>query len=123
MNSPFGHYLRGTTAYEDFLRSTMSHDASHGHDHVHEPDHAEDTVATRLMGIAIGILTIFVCISIQRAMGWHEVVGGILTGTFGMIFGALGTSIRRPSGAAILGWAGGIAFFTSILMFFGLRIF
>jgi hypothetical protein len=56
-------------------------------------------------------------------MGWHDVVGGIMTGAMGMLMGALGTSIRRPAGAAILGWAGGIAFFTSIAMFLGLRLF
>lgn len=103
----------------------MSHDATHGHDHghAHEPDHVNDTLPTRLMGIAVGVLLIVVAVSIQRAMGWHEVVGGIMTGLLGMLCGALGTSVRRPSGAAILGWAGGIAFFTSILMFLGLRLF
>ncbi len=101
----------------------MSHDASHGHDHVHETDHADDNLSTRLMGIALGVLVVFTCITIQRSMGWHEVVGGIMTGLSGMVMGALGTSVRIPSGAAILGWAGGIAFFTSIAMFLGLRLF
>ncbi len=105
----------------------MSHDATHGHDHGHdhghEPDHVNDTLPTRLMGIAVGVLVVLVAVSLQRAMGWHDVVGGIITGLLGMFFGALGTSVRRPSGAAILGWAGGIAFFTSILMFLGLRLF
>jgi hypothetical protein len=39
----------------------------------------------------------------------------------GMLFGAGGTSARGPHTAAVMGWAGGIAFFASILMFFGLR--
>jgi hypothetical protein len=54
-------------------------------------------------------------------MHWHPVVAGILTGAMGMLFGAGGTSARGPHTAAVMGWAGGIAFFTSILMFFGLR--
>lgn len=101
----------------------MSHDASHGHDHAHEPDHADDNLSTRIIGIAVGVLIIFACVALQRSMGWHDVVGGILTGAMGMLMGALGTSIRRPAGAAILGWAGGIAFFTSLAMFLGLRLF
>lgn len=105
----------------------MSHDATHehGHDHGHghEATHVNDTLATRLMGIAVGVLVVIAAVSLQRAMGWHDVVGGIITGLLGMFFGALGTSVHRPSGAAILGWAGGIAFFTSIAMFLGLRLF
>lgn len=104
----------------------MSHDTAHDHaaehatDHGH--DHVEDTVATRLLGIMLGVILIVTAVGIQHAMHWHPVVGGIITGIFGMLFGAGGTSARGPHTAAVLGWAGGIAFFTSIAMFFGLRI-
>lgn len=101
----------------------MSHDSTHDHSAHHEVDHVEDTIATRAMGIALGILLVFSCVTLQQSMHWHPVVGGILTGLFGMVFGALGTSVRGPMAAAIFGWAGGIAFFTSLLMFLGLRIF
>lgn len=101
----------------------MSHDAAHDHGAHHEVDHVEDTLATRVLGIVAGILLVFTCVKIQQSMGWHPVVGGILTGTFGMVCGALGTSVRGPIAAALLGWAGGLAFFTSILMFLGLRLF
>ncbi len=97
----------------------MSHD--HAHDHAHDVDHVEDTVATRFIGILVGLGIIVVAVSIQKAMGWHPVVGGIMTGLFGMLFGAGGTSARGPIRAAIMGWAGGIAFFASIAMFLGLR--
>ena len=101
----------------------MSHDSTHDHNAHHEVDHVEDNIATRGMGIVLGVLLVFTCVTLQHTMHWHPVVGGILTGFFGMVFGALGTSVRGPMTAAILGWAGGIAFFTSILMFLGLRIF
>jgi hypothetical protein len=89
----------------------------------HEVDHVEDTLATRAMGIVLGIMIVFTSVMIQQSMGWHPVVGGIFAGAFGMLFGALGTSVRGPITAAIFGWGGGLAFFASILMFFGLRLF
>jgi hypothetical protein len=101
----------------------MSHDAAHesGHGTVHEEDHVEDTIATRFLGIVVGILAIAGAVALQRTMGWHPVVSGVITGLLGMVMGALGTSVRGPIRAAVLGWAGGICFFTSIAMFFGLR--
>ena len=101
----------------------MSHDASHDHGAHHEVDHVEDTLATRGMGIVLGVLIIFTCVSIQKSMGWHPVVGGILTGTAGMVCGAMGTSVRGPITAALLGWSAGLAFFASLAMFLGLRLF
>ena len=99
----------------------MSHDAAHDHAHEHGHDHVADNGATRLFGIILGALLITTCIGIQQVMHWHPVVAGILTGALGMLFGAGGTSARGPHTAAVMGWAGGIAFFFSIAMFFGLR--
>lgn len=101
----------------------MAHDASHDHGAHHEVDHVEDTLPTRAMGIVLGIMIVFVSVTIQKSMGWHPVVGGIITGALGMVFGAMGTSVRGPITAAILGWSGGIAFFASLAMFLGLRLF
>lgn len=98
----------------------MLHDASH--QPVQQEDRVEDTIATRFLGIILGILLVVSAVSIQHTLGWHPVAGGVVTGLLGMIFGALGTSVRSPMSAAILGWAGAIAFFTSIAMFFGLRL-
>ncbi|MBC8124245.1 MAG: hypothetical protein H7X70_00800 [Candidatus Kapabacteria bacterium] len=97
----------------------MSHDVSHESEH--EVDIVEDTIATRFLGIVAGILVVVAAVSIQKLMGWHPISGGVMTGVFGMILGALGTSVRGPIRAAVLGWAGGIAFFMSIAMFVGLR--
>lgn len=99
----------------------MSHDAAHDHAHEHGHDHVEDNGATRLFGIILGVLLVATAIGIQHVMHWHPVVAGIITGLLGMLFGAGGTSARGPHTAAVMGWAGGIAFFTSIAMFFGLR--
>jgi hypothetical protein len=95
----------------------MSHDATHHH----EEDHVESTSATRIGGILLGVAIIVVSTMISKSMQWHVASGGVLTGIFGITFGALGTSVRQPKMAALLGWGGGIAFFASILMFFGLR--
>jgi len=97
----------------------MSQDVSHESEH--EVDIVEDTIATRFLGIAAGVLVIVVAVSIQHLMNWHPISSGVMTGVCGMVLGALGTSVRGPIRAAILGWAGGIAFFTSIAMFVGLR--
>jgi len=97
----------------------MSHETSH-HPAVEE-DRVEDTIATRFLGIILGVLCVVSAVAIQHTMGWHTAAAGVITGLLGMLFGALGTSVRGPMRAAILGWAGGIAFFTSIAMFFGLR--
>lgn len=86
----------------------------------HRSDHVEDTLPTRIIGIIFGILLVVVAVSIQRAMGWPPVVGGILTGILGVVFGASGTSVFSPQLASIYGWGGGIAFFASIAMFVGL---
>ncbi len=99
----------------------MSHDAAHDAAHESAHDHVADNGATRLFGIILGLLLIVTSVGIQQVMHWHPVVAGLLTGTLGMLFGAGGTSARGPHTAAVMGWAGGIAFFASILMFFGLR--
>lgn len=99
----------------------MSHDATHDHAHEHGHDHVEDNAATRVLGIILGVMVIAAATGLQHAMHWHPVVAGIITGLLGMLLGAGGTSARGPHTAAVLGWAGGIAFFASIAMFFGLR--
>lgn len=95
----------------------MSHDAAQHH----EEDHVENTSTTMAIGILYAIAIIALSIGVTKSMGWNGAVGGVLTGMFGIVSGALGTSVRQPKMAAILGWGGGIAFFVSILMFFGLR--
>lgn len=99
------------------MENHMSHDAAHHH----EEDHVESTSQTRIMGIVYGTVIIVVSTMASKSMGWHPVAGGVLTSIFGVLSGALGTSVRQPKMAAILGWGGGLAFFASILMFFGLR--
>ncbi len=86
----------------------------------HAPE-VNDTLATRFLGIALGVGLMFTFVSIASAMHWHPVVGGILTGLSGAILGAMGTSVHGRNTAAILGWAGGVNFILGLLMFFGLN--
>jgi hypothetical protein len=82
-------------------------------------DHVEESAATRVLGILIGIGIVGVSIVLQRTMGWPPVVGGIITGLLAVLVGGSGTSVFSPQLASVYGWAGGVAFFTSIAMFFG----
>lgn len=97
----------------------MQHDSAHTH--AVEEDRVEDTIATKFLGITLAVMVVTGAVSLQHVMGWHPVAGGIITGLLGMIMGALGTSVRGPMKAAVLGWAGALCFFTSIAMFLGLR--
>ncbi len=99
----------------------MSTDHAQHTDHAHVDEPVVDTVATRFIGIVLGVMVIATAVGIQKAMGWHPVSGGIMTGLLGMVLGAGGTSANGGIRAAVLGWAGGIAFFASIAMFLGLR--
>jgi hypothetical protein len=85
----------------------------------HAPD-VNDTFATRFLGIVLGVGLMISFVLLANSMGWHQAVGGILTGLSGAILGALGTSVHGRNTAAILGWAGGVNFILGILMFFGL---
>lgn len=98
----------------------MSHDAAQ--EPATSTDHVDSSIATRFLGIVAGALLVVASVGIQHAMDWHPISAGIITGLLGVLAGALGTSVRGPMTAAILGWAGGLAFFMSIAMFVGLRI-
>ncbi len=87
----------------------MSHDA-------HGPN---DTIVTRFLGITLGVLLMISFVAIAHTMGWHPVVGGLLTGLSGAVLGASGTSVHGPNLAAILGWSGGTNFILGLAMFFG----
>lgn len=86
----------------------------------HAPE-VNDTLATRFLGIALGVGLMVAFVTISNNMGWHSVVGGILTGLSGAVLGAMGTSVHGRNTAAILGWAGGTNFILGLLMFFGLN--
>lgn len=84
--------------------------------------HAEsprDTIATRLMGITLGILVMLTLVAIGHTMGWQPVVGGLLTGLSGAVMGASGTSVNGAYLAAILGWSGATNFVLGLAMFLG----
>ncbi|MCX6140341.1 MAG: hypothetical protein NTX15_05850 [Candidatus Kapabacteria bacterium] len=98
----------------------MSHDAAH--EPATSTDHVDSSIATRFLGIVAGALLVIASVGIQHAMGWHAASAGVITGVFGVVAGALGSSVRGPMMAAVLGWAGALAFFTSIAMFVGLRL-
>ena len=76
-----------------------------------------DNVATRFLGIVIALALAFAFNSLAQTLGWHSVTGGVLTGVSGVLLGALGSSVEKPSAAAILGWAGGTNFFLGIVLF------
>ena len=78
----------------------------------------KDTTVTRILGVllAVGLMVIF--INVTDMMGWHSVVGGILTGLSGAVMGALGTSVNARYTAAILGNAGVTNFVLGLVMFF-----
>ena len=88
---------------------------SHG-----EPE-VNDNIATRFLGIALGVLMMFTFVAIAANMGWHPVVGGLLTGLSGAVLRASGTSVQGPNTAAVLGWGGATNFVLGILMFLGMR--
>lgn len=87
----------------------------------HAEPQVNDTIATRFLGITLGVALMIAFISIADSMGWHPVVAGILTGLSGAILGATGSSVQGPNTAAVLGWAGGINFILGLLMFVGLN--
>ena len=79
-----------------------------------------DTIVSRFLGIALGLILMFAFVAIAHNMGWHPVVGGLLTGLSGAILGASGTSVHGSNMAAIYGWAGGTNFILGLAMFLGL---
>ena len=79
-----------------------------------------DNIATRLLGISLALVLMFVFVTIADSMSWHVAAGGIMTGVSGMVMGASGSSFQGPNTAAILGWAGAVNFFLGIAMFWGL---
>ncbi len=90
---------------------------------VHEedqPTHVNNNAATAFLGVLFAILICVACVSIAKGMGWHPVVGGILTGASGAFMGAMGTSTVDGNRAAILGWAGATNFILGLVMFTGL---
>lgn len=93
--------------------STENHAADH--QEVHQD--VNDTIITRLFGIALAIGVAYALHALVPVMGWHPIVGGILTGASGVLMGALGTSTPGPTMAAILGWAGGTNFILGLLLF------
>jgi len=80
----------------------------------------KDTIVTRLLGIGLGIVLMITFTQIAAHMGWHPVVGGIMTGLSGAIMGAMGTSFQGPYTTAVLGNAGATNFLLGIALFFGL---
>lgn len=82
-------------------------------------DTPRDTIATRLLGITLGILVMLTLVTIGHSMGWHPVVGGLLTGLSGAVMGASGTSVHGPYLAAIFGWSGATNFVLGLVMFLG----
>ena len=81
-----------------------------------------DTIATRLMGISLAVILVFVFVNITDAMAWHVAAGGIMTGLSGAIMGASGSSFQGPNTTAILGWAGATNFALGLALFFGLDV-
>ncbi len=85
-----------------------------------QPVHVNNNAATAFLGILLGLLLCIAFVSIAKGMGWHPVVGGILTGASGTVMGAMGTSTVDGNRAAIFGWAGATNFILGLLMFTGL---
>jgi len=79
-----------------------------------------DTIVTRFLGITLAVMLMFTFVAIAHNLGWHPVVGGILTGLSGAVLGASGTSVNGANMAAIYGWAGGTNFILGLAMFLGL---
>lgn len=71
------------------------------------------------MGITLGILVMLTFVTIGHTMGWHPVVGGLLTGLSGAVMGASGTSVNGANLAAIFGWSGSTNFVLGLAMFLG----
>ena len=88
----------------------------------HTAPSPNDTIATRLLGITLAIILVFVFVNITDSMSWHVAAAGIMTGLSGMIMGASGSSFQGPNTTAILGWAGGVNFALGIALFFGLDV-
>lgn len=76
-----------------------------------------DNMATRFLGVVLAIGLAFAFNALASSMGWHQVTGGVLTGLSGVLLGATGSCVQKPSAAAILGWAGGTNFFLGIVLF------
>ena len=80
----------------------------------------KDTIITRILGIGLGVILMFTFVQLASTMGWHPVVGGILTGLSGAIMGAMGTSFHGAYTTAVLGNAGATNFILGIALFLGL---
>jgi len=85
-------------------------------------DHVDvqDTIATRFLGIALGLIVIGLLIVVKDSFGWHHGAVGAIGGVLGATFGAAGTSVQGPINAAVLGWAGALVFAGSVLLFAGI---
>lgn len=94
----------------------MSHDA-HAHDE-HAPE-VQDTLATRMLGILSGLILITALVAITKANHWHPAACSIMSGVFGVVLGAGGTSARAPMLAAYLAWTGVVSFVFGLSIFFG----
>ncbi|NQW30437.1 MAG: hypothetical protein HQ472_07990 [Ignavibacteria bacterium] len=94
------------------------HTDAHASEHHQEESHGvQDTIVTRLIGIAFALSVAYAMHALVPIMGWNPIVGGILTGLSGALMGALGTSANGPILGAILGWAGGTNFILGVGLF------
>lgn len=82
-----------------------------------QPIHVHNNAATAFLGVLTGLLICLALVGIASGMGWHPVVGGVLTGFSGAVVGASGSSTPSENRAAILGWAGATNFVLGLVMF------
>ena len=90
----------------------MSHDT-----HAAE---VQDTLATRILGIALGFILFAGIYAFTTAKGWPPAVCSVLSGVAGVTFGAGGTSAHGGARAAIMGYIGAINFIMGLAIFLGL---
>ena len=96
------------------MEQAHSEHTAESHGHTME---VNDNLATRFLGIVIGLGLAWAFISVVGVMHWHHAVGGVLVGLSGAVMGALGSSVEHKNAAAILGWAGATNFFLGIVLF------
>lgn len=90
----------------------MSHDT-----HAAE---VQDTLATRLLGIGMGIILFAGIRALTASMGWEPAVCSVLSGIAGVVFGAGGTASNGGARAAIMGYMGAVNFVMGLAIFLGL---
>ncbi len=92
-------------------------------EHVHSSgpvqEDVQENMATRLLGITLGLLSAAALVGLHQAWHWHWSAFACVAAALGVTMGAGASSAYGGARASFFAWAGVTLFLCGLLMFFG----